>query len=94
VHLHETQSWWTLTVETNFTDLATAVETRILYKNPLGRKGFWTPNTVSGMDLVYNVQNDDIDKWGTWEIQAWAKGPDDRIALGRIERHTFIQPLL
>lgn len=44
--------------------------------------------------MIYAVQDGDIDEYGVWELQSWAEGPDGRIALGKIEKHTFVNPLL
>lgn len=66
----KTQSLLTITAETNYSDLASASVTRILYTKPNGAKDHWDA-TVSGTKLVYNVQNDDIDMEGVWKFQAY-----------------------
>lgn len=68
--VYKTQSLLTINLATGM-DLSGASVTRILYQKPNnGTKGYWTA-TVSGQNLVYEVQNGDIDKEGTWLFQSY-----------------------
>lgn len=68
--IFRTQSLFSVVAKTYYDDLASAEVTRILYKKPGGTEGYWEA-TVSGTDLVYNVQNGDIDVVGQWTFQAY-----------------------
>ena len=60
----------TITLETNYSNLAVASITKILFIKPNGDKGSWDA-AVSGSRLVYNVQNGDINVNGNWQFQAY-----------------------
>ena len=64
------QSLLSITLETNYDDLASAEVKKILYTKPGGTKGEWEA-TASGTKLVYNLQNGDIDIVGQWKLQAY-----------------------
>jgi len=66
----KTQSLLTLTLETNYDDLASAEVKKILYTKPDGTKSFWVA-TASGTTLVYSLSNGDIDQQGLWLFQAY-----------------------
>ncbi len=66
----KTQSLLSITLETKYSDLASATVTRILYTRPNGTTGYFEGN-VSGTKLVYNVQNGDINIAGIWKFQAY-----------------------
>jgi hypothetical protein len=64
------QSLLELTAPTGLDDLNTATTTQILYRKPSGDQGAWTA-TVDGMNLIYDLQNGDIDEIGRWQFQAY-----------------------
>ncbi len=64
------QSLLELTAPTGLGDLNTATTTQILYRKPSGDQGAWTA-TVDGMNLIYDLQNGDIDEIGRWQFQAY-----------------------
>ena len=66
----QNQTLLTITVPTGYDDLASATATRIKYKKPSGRTGYF-PGTVSGTDLIYDLQQGDITEWGLWSFQSW-----------------------
>lgn len=68
--LFNTQSLFTIIMETGRDDLATATVTRILYKKPGGTTGYWEAS-VQGENLIYSVENGDIDIVGQWTFQAY-----------------------
>lgn len=52
-------------------NLATATNTKILYKNPRQVKGYWEA-IVNGSNLEYEVQDaDDINIAGDWHVQGY-----------------------
>ena len=59
-------------------DLTTASNLQILYRNPLGKKGYFTAtvaqNTTTLVNslLSYNIGNTDLSVPGVWEFQASA----------------------
>lgn len=65
--LYTEQSFLTLRLKTGV-DLNAGTNQVILYKKPDGTTGSW-PATVDETDLLYNVQNGNIDQAGTWEFQ-------------------------
>lgn len=67
--LFKDQSLLTITVETGYDSLNSASETTIRYRKPSGLRGEWTA-TVSGTELIYNLQDGDIDEIGTWQFEA------------------------
>lgn len=66
----KTQSLLTITVETGYSNLASATVKRILFTKPNGSKGYF-PGTVSGTTLTYQTTNSDIDQAGLWKFQAY-----------------------
>lgn len=66
----KTQSLLTITLETNYANLASAEVKKILYTKPDGTKSFWAA-TASGTTLLYNLANGDIDQQGFWLFQAY-----------------------
>ena len=68
--LYNLQSLFSITLKTKFSGLASASVTRILYKKPDDTEGFWNA-TVSGENLVYNIQEGDINMPGVWKFQAY-----------------------
>lgn len=70
MHVFKKQSLLTIKLETNYSDLAAASTTKILYKKPDETKGEWSAS-VAGTKLVYNLTNGEIDQIGTWEFQAY-----------------------
>lgn len=72
-------------------DLSTATVAKILWKNPIGRKGEWT-GTVVGDSIQYQLSNSSITVPGFWEFQAFATigGLD---SYGDIVRIEFKKPL-
>lgn len=52
------------------TNLDTADTLQILYKKPDGSTGFWEA-TQSARELVYEVQDGDIDQDGEWQFQGY-----------------------
>jgi hypothetical protein len=65
----KTQSLITLRLATGI-DLSSATTTRILYKKPLGTKGYFSAS-VDGQTLEYEIQDSDIDQAGIWEFQSY-----------------------
>jgi hypothetical protein len=57
----------TITLSTG-KDVSTATASFINYKKPNGYKGQWTA-TVSGTNIVYEVQDGDLNQAGTWRLQ-------------------------
>lgn len=91
-HVFKTQTLLTITVETGYASLAGASTTRILYKDPNGKTGYFD-GTVSGTTLTYQLQAGDIDRAGVWGFQSYIV-IGGLIGLGEIAEHTFEQPLL
>lgn len=90
--LFKTQSLFSIIAQTDYSDLASASVTRILYKKPNETTGYWAA-TVSGNDLVYNVSSGDIDQKGVWEFQAYIEVGGLK-GFGGIGSKNFDQPLL
>ena len=65
--IFKNQNLLTLTLQTGI-DVSGASSALVLYKKPSGSTGTWTA-TVSGNDVVYDVQAGDLDEVGTWQIQ-------------------------
>lgn len=70
--LFKTQSGFTIIMPTGLSDLSSAEITKILYKKPGGTTGFWQAS-VSGENLIYTVQNGDIDVVGYWSLQSYSE---------------------
>jgi hypothetical protein len=68
--LFKEQSLLELTAPTGLDDLNTASTTEIHYRKPSGATGAWNA-TVDGENLVYDLQNGDIDEPGKWMFQAY-----------------------
>lgn len=64
------QSLLSLSAPTGYDDLASADETKILYRKPSGITGSWNA-TVNGTDLTYNLVDGDIDERGMWQFQSY-----------------------
>lgn len=77
------QSYLAIELDTK-RDLTGATVTQILYKKPNGERGEWEAS-VSGTELHYAVQNDDLDVRGTWEFQTYVV-IGDRKGYGEIFR--------
>lgn len=60
-----------LVLDTN-TDLSAAANTRIYYQRPDDSDGYWDAE-ISGENLVYTLQSEDIDQIGIWRLQAYAE---------------------
>lgn len=60
-----------LVLDTNV-DLGAAANTKIYYRRPDDEEGFWAAE-VSGQNLVYTLQSEDIDQIGIWRLQAYAE---------------------
>jgi hypothetical protein len=74
-----------ITLRTNYADLASAEVTKIKYEKPNGARGSWNAS-VSGTNLVYNFQNGDIDQNGPWRFQSYIEvggliGPGDIVTV-------------
>ncbi len=68
--LFKEQSLLELTAPTGLGDLNTASVTQIRYRKPSGARGAWDA-TVDGMNLIYDMQNGDIDEAGKWMFHAY-----------------------
>lgn len=86
------QSFLTIRLETNYSDLGAATVKRILFKRPDGTSGYWNA-TADGTELVYNLQNGDINKEGNWQFQSYIEVAGLN-APGDIVNHFFERPLL
>lgn len=51
-------------------DLSGAASPKIVYRKPNGVTGEWTA-TIDGNELVYETDNDDLDRNGVWRFQAF-----------------------
>ena len=58
-----------LQLDTKYT-LAAATNIKVLYKKPNGTKGEWAA-TADGTVIKYQLQNNDVDVPGIWEVQAY-----------------------
>ena len=63
-----------LRIETNNATLGSAIVTRILYSKPGEPRieGYWTA-TVSGTELRYTTDANDLDRLGEWWFQPYAE---------------------
>lgn len=68
--LFKEQSLLELSAPTGLDDLNMASVTEIHYRKPSGAKGAWTA-TIDGTNLIYDLQNGDIDEPGKWIFQAY-----------------------
>ena len=68
--IYKNQSLIKIVLETGIASLSGATTLQILYKKPDGTSGNWTA-TANGTALEYNVQNNDIDQDGNWQLQAY-----------------------
>ena len=58
-----------LTIQLNTgIDVSASTTTKVLYQKPNNTSGEWTA-TVSGTNVVYDVQSSDLDVAGTWKVQ-------------------------
>lgn len=89
--LYKGQSLFTISLETGIDTLASASVKKILYKKPSGATGEWTA-VVNGTKLIYDVQANDIDESGTWQLQAFIV-IDGRTGYGQITTQQISQPL-
>lgn len=89
--LFKGQSLVTMTVETGFSDLASAEVKQILYKKPSGTTGAWEA-VASGTKLVYDVETNVIDESGTWQLQTYIE-VNGKKGYGQIITQQFSQPL-
>lgn len=64
--------------------LDAAANLRIYYRKPSDEGGFWS-GTASGENIVYDVQNNDLDEVGIWRMQSYAE-IGGRIAWGEVFR--------
>ena len=65
--IFKNQDLLTLTLQTGI-DVSSASAAVVLYKKPSGTTGSWTA-TVSGNNVIYDVQPGDLDESGSWSIQ-------------------------
>ena len=87
-----TQSLLTIILETNYSNLASATETKIRYTKPNNKKGEWDA-VVSGTTLRYDVQDGDIVIGGLWKFEAYAKFGGLK-AFGDIAEQYFEEPII
>jgi hypothetical protein len=67
--LYTNQSFTEIRLDT-MNDLTGATDLKILFKKPNGQEGHWVA-TATGTELIYLVQNGDLDIPGLWKIQAY-----------------------
>lgn len=85
------QTLLTITVPTGYEDISGATVTRIKYKKSNGKIGYFEA-TVSGTDLIYDVQDGNIDKEGLWWFQSYIE-IGGKVGFGEIVTHFFEKPL-
>lgn len=87
---YRTQSLLTIRLDTSY-DLTSVTDQSIRFRKPNGERGEWSA-TISGQDLVYETDENDIDQAGIWEFQAKiVKG--GRTGLGKIVTQQFFKQL-
>jgi len=89
-HVFKQQGLLTIKLDTGY-DLSLATVHKIFYQKPDKTTGEWTA-TVNGTELVYEVQNTDIDQKGTWKFQSYIEA-GGRKGYGEIVSHNFLNPI-
>ena len=90
-HVFQTQTLLVITAETGYASIVSATDTKIKYKKPNGKTGYF-PGTISGTALTYQLVDGDIDMWGLWWFQA-SFIVAGKLGLGEIATHYFEKPL-